>query len=193
MKVVNPSTKPGSKLKRCMEKDTVEDRIECVVNVIATHADHVDATMESVVKEVETIHGTIELLPNRDDIDAITTRMAGFPTREEIARESDRVIGAFTKQKKQAIDGINKSTGALVKASLESTSKRIDEMNEAMNDSFRGMAERFNNVDARLAGIEQTAATKDDLKALATKDDLNVLTGKVDEISKKIDRLASKQ
>lgn len=171
--VVNPTPATGSKIKRCLDRETTEDRFECAVNEIANHADHVDKTMESIGKELGSVQKSISLLPTRDDVNAIVdtkieTRISPLkkkidtlPSKADLAAESKKVIDAFNKK-------LDAEVKAIVKAS--------DATRDALTGAFDDLAGRV--------------ATKDDLKQFATKDDLD---NRFDEIKELLGKPAKKE
>jgi uncharacterized protein YicC (UPF0701 family) len=175
--MVNQAPTTGGKIKRCLDRETTEERFECAVNEIAIHADHVDKTMDSIGKELGSLQNSVSLLPTRDDVNAIVdakvvainAKIGLLPTKKDLAAESKKVIDAF-----------NKKLGAEVKGIVAEVDSTRDALTRAVDDSI-------SKVNARL----DTMATKNDiarienrLDTFATKDDLDK---RFDAMDKKID------
>lgn len=177
--VVNQAPTTGNKIKRCLDRETTEERFECVVNEIAIHADHVDATMESMGKELGSLQKSISLLPTRDDVNSIVVARVGsidakigaLPAKKDLAAESKNVIDAF-----------NKKLGVETKAVVKAIDSTRDVLARAVDESIA-------KVNARL----DTMATKDDLEKFATKDDVKKLDAKLDDRFDEIKGLLGKK
>jgi len=159
--MANQTPAMGRKIKKCLDRETTDERLECAMTELANHADHVDKTMENMGKELGSLQDSVALLPRTDDLVDLERRMNDkitlLPSKGDLAAESTRVIDAF-----------NKKLGIEIKAVV----KAVDGTRDAL---ARAVDESITRVNARL----DTMATKDDLKAFATKDDLDVAVGKI--------------